>query len=76
MGADPLLTPLLVGLGLDELSVAPVAVPMVKDVIRNITFVQAKQLADEALMSESAANVLELCKRIMKKVAPELMELV
>ena len=76
MGADPLLTPLLVGLGIDELSVAPISVPLVKDIIRHITFVQAKQLADEALQSESASEVLELCRKLTKKVAPELLELV
>ena len=76
MGGDPLLAPLLVGLGADELSVAPAAVPLVKDAVRSVSFVQAKQLADMALQCETASEVLELCRSLTRKMAPELLELV
>jgi len=75
MGADPLLAPLLIGLGVDELSVAPSAVPPVKDAIRSVTFQQARQLADESLRCETAVEVLELCRKLTREAAPELLEL-
>jgi phosphotransferase system enzyme I (PtsI) len=63
-------------MGLDEFSVAPAIVPMVKDAIRSISFDQARKLADSALKSETASEVLSHCRRLMRDVAPELMELV
>jgi len=76
MGGDPLLAPLLVGLGVDELSVAPASVPLVKDAVRSVSFAQAKQLADTSLQCETASQVLELCRSLTRKMAPELLELV
>lgn len=75
MGADPLLTPLLVGLGVDEISVAPAAVPMVKDVIRQVPHVRARELAVRALKCESAGEALALCRELTSEVAPELLQL-
>lgn len=76
MGGDPLMTLLLLGLGVDELSMAPASVPAVKSVIRNATLVQARQLARVALAAETAAEVLQHCQRLTSKVAPEILELV
>ncbi len=45
-----------------ELSVAPVAVPLVKDAVRSITYDGAKKLAREALDSVTSEHVLELCR--------------
>jgi len=76
MAADAILTPLLVGMGVDELSVAPSAVPMVKDAVRSVSFVEAKELAEKCLACGSAADVLEHCRQLTKRIAPELLELV
>ena len=76
MAADPLMTALLLGLGVDELSVAPAAVPLVKDVIRNLSYSRAKSLAKMALAAKSAGEVLERCRKVTSEVAPELLELI
>lgn len=76
MAGNPLMVPLLLGLGVDELSVSPSAVALVKDAIRSISFAQAEELAEAALASESAAGVLELCRNLTRHVAPEILELV
>ncbi len=76
MAADPVLVPLLLGLGIDELSVSPAAVPMVKDAVRTVGFVQAKELAAESLMCRTGTEVLNLCRHLTSEVAPELLELV
>jgi phosphoenolpyruvate-protein phosphotransferase (PTS system enzyme I) len=75
MAADPTLVPLLVGLGVDELSVSPSQAPLVKDVIRKLCYVDATELAQTALSSESAEHVKELCLQLIRKIAPEVLEL-
>jgi phosphoenolpyruvate-protein phosphotransferase (PTS system enzyme I) len=76
MAADPLLTPLLLGLGIDKLSMAPVAVPLVKDAIRKVEYSRAQELAQLALTCTSAVDVLSHCRKLTREVAPELLELV
>ncbi len=76
MAADPVLVPLLLGLGIDELSVSPPAVPMVKDSVRTVSFAQAQELADKALKCDTGTEVLGLCRHLTGKVSPELLELV
>ena len=76
LAADPLATPLLIGLGLDELSMAPSAVPWVKDAIRSVSYECAVELANTALGAETATEVLGLCRQLTREVAPELMELI
>ena len=76
MAGNVLLAPLLVGLGADELSVSPSLIPIVKRIIRNITYSQAEELALTALSSESAKEVQQLCRELVLKVAPDLLKLV
>jgi phosphotransferase system enzyme I (PtsI) len=76
MAADPVLTPLLLGLGVDELSVAPAAVPLVKDAVRSVRYAQSTDLANTALQCRSATEVLQHCRRLTAEVAPELLELI
>ncbi len=76
MAANPIMAPLLIGLGVDELSVSPPAVPAVKDVIRKVTFARAERLAAIAIASENGATVMELCRETVREIAPEVLELV
>jgi len=76
MAADPRMAPLLVGMGLDEMSMAPSAVPLVKDAVRSVSHTRAKELAELALRCQSAAEVLEHCRRLTGELAPELLQLV
>jgi phosphocarrier protein FPr len=63
LGGDALATPVLVGLGVTELSVAPPLVPGVKDAVRAVSLDDARELAAEALGLESAASVRDLLRR-------------
>ena len=74
MAGDPVLTPLLLGLGVDELSAAPSLVPPVKFIIRRLKLNEARELADFALNSESGAEVLGRCQKLAWDVAPSLFE--
>ncbi|WP_435075711.1 phosphoenolpyruvate--protein phosphotransferase [Halorubrum sp. HHNYT27] len=57
MAGDPELTELLVGLGLDELSMSAVTAPAVKKRVREVDSNAAEALADEALACETRAEV-------------------
>ncbi len=74
MASDPTLTALLLGLGVDELSVAPPLVPPVKFLIRQLKLTDAKELAEFALQCESAAEILARCQDLARQVAPGLFE--
>jgi phosphotransferase system enzyme I (PtsI) len=76
MAGNPILVPLLVGLGADELSVSPTAVPLVKDVIRKLRYSQAEELAETAMGSDSGADVMKRCEDLVRSIAPEILELV
>jgi phosphotransferase system enzyme I (PtsI) len=75
MAADPQLVPLLVGLDVDELSVSPSQAPMIKDVIRKLYYTDAVELAQKALVSNSSEHIEELCYKMIKEIAPEVLEL-
>lgn len=75
MAADPRMTPLLLGLGVDELSVAPAAVPLIKDVLRKVHMDKAADLARTALACRTASDVLGHCRHLTREIAPEIMEL-
>ncbi len=74
MASDPVLVPLLVGLGIDELSVATSLVPPVKFIIRRLKLAEAKALAEFALRSESAGEILARCQELARNIAPSLFE--
>lgn len=72
MAGDPTLTALLLGLGVDELSVSPNLVPQVKSVIRRLDTTRAEALAARALGVQSAAEVRDMCRALTKDVAPDI----
>ncbi|WP_253738311.1 phosphoenolpyruvate--protein phosphotransferase [Halohasta salina] len=57
MAGDPDLTELLVGLGLDELSMSAVTIPDVKTAIREVDTEAAAELADAMLAADTLAEV-------------------
>jgi len=70
MAADPLLAPLLVGLGVEELSMDPHSVPVVKEAIRAVSAEDCRAVAAEAMKLASAEEIEELLeRRIGPKIA-------
>ncbi|MFJ3484797.1 phosphoenolpyruvate--protein phosphotransferase [Pseudomonas sp. NPDC090202] len=63
LAADPLAVPVLVGLGVDELSVAARSVGEVKACVRELNVSEARQLAQTALAVGSAADVRALVEK-------------
>jgi multiphosphoryl transfer protein len=60
LGADPQAAPILLGLGVDELSVSVPSIALVKAQIRTLTLKNAKQLAAKALACATAGEVRAL----------------
>lgn len=74
MAGDPVLAPLLLGLGVDELSSAPSLVPPLKFLIRRLKLTEARELAAFALDCESAAEILARCQELARQIAPGLFD--
>jgi multiphosphoryl transfer protein len=55
--ADERAAPLLLGMGVDALSVTPPAIPAAKEAVRAVDTVDAQRIAEEVLASDSAASV-------------------
>ena len=70
MASDPRHAVLLVGLGVDELSVTAFDLPRVKAAIRAVSRAQARALADEALVMPSAETVDELIRCTLDPLLP------
>jgi phosphocarrier protein FPr len=60
LAADPAAVPILTGLGVRELSMAPPAIPGVKEIVRDLDLKEAAALAADALTRPSADSVRAL----------------
>ncbi len=60
LAGKPEATPVLVGLGLDELSMSAPAIPAVKEAIRNLTLADAERLTAEVLAAKTATDVANI----------------
>jgi phosphoenolpyruvate-protein kinase (PTS system EI component) len=67
---DPVAVPLLVGLGVRELSATPRSLPRVKQIVRGLDAVAARQLAEEALRLDGAAEVRRLVAETARSPSP------
>ncbi len=61
MAGDPLFAPLLLGLGVDELSMTPPLLPAVKYLVRGMKMSDARKLAADALTLSSAKHIHAKC---------------
>ncbi len=73
MSSDPKFIPLLLGLGLRQISVTPLAIPELKEVIRNLSLDQAEEIAKHALQLEVARDVENYLRGELLKICPEIM---
>jgi len=62
MAADPAYTMVLIGLGLDELSISPIQIPKIKKIIRNTSLMDAKVLVQDILLSPDNETVFKKMK--------------
>lgn len=74
MAADLSLTPLLVGLGVDELSVGPRELSGVRKALLSLDFAACQKLAEEALHMATSAEIHDLSHAAAVAAYPDLIE--
>jgi phosphoenolpyruvate-protein phosphotransferase (PTS system enzyme I) len=72
MAGEPLYTALLVGMGIDELSVAAASLPRVKEVIRRLKLSEAQELAAATLHASGSRDVLAMLNALLQRIDPDL----
>ena len=56
------------GMGLDEFSISPAAVPAIKRVIRSVTLEQTKNISEKALTLTTGKDVENFSKEKLKEL--------
>jgi phosphotransferase system enzyme I (PtsI) len=69
LAGDPLAVPLLLGLGLENLSLSPGLIPEVKEVVRAIHLREAKNLAAACLELKTGAEVRQRLEKAVSLIA-------
>lgn len=73
MAGDIVLTPLLLGLGIDELSAGAGSVPRVKRAVQSLDASACRQLVEEIQHLDNAAAILAKCDAVARAHYPELL---
>jgi phosphoenolpyruvate-protein phosphotransferase (PTS system enzyme I) len=75
MAGEVALTPLLIGLGIDELSASPGLVPRVKKAVQSLEAKQCRQLVEDVRNVSSGNEILAKCEAMARTRYPELLSL-
>ncbi|TAG10680.1 MAG: phosphoenolpyruvate--protein phosphotransferase [Verrucomicrobia bacterium] len=74
VAGDIRLTPLLIGLGIEELSVGPQQVPRVGQAIRSLSYAECAAMSDEALRHPRSQGILDLSMALARKHYADLLD--
>jgi len=74
MASDPLMAPLLLGLGVQELSMSYPCIGGIKRLIRRMRMYEAEELVQQAVQCSTAQEVRRLCETFVRRVDPEALE--
>ena len=72
MASEVALTPLLLGLGVDELSAGAALVPRVKRAVQSLEMDVCRALAEAALRMDSPGAILAECEAVAERYYPDL----
>ena len=67
IGGDPLSIPVLLGLGIDDLSMSPSVIPQARRIINSLNIKDCEILANKALQCATAEEVNKLVKNFLKQ---------
>lgn len=67
LASDESFIPILLGMGLDELSMNSISIPKIKNIIRNIEMSKVKELANNVLLQPTIKNIKDLLLKFNKK---------
>jgi phosphotransferase system enzyme I (PtsI) len=75
MASDPIYTIILLGLGITELSMNPGMIPAIKQIIRQMSWAEAHEVAEGVLRERRARDVQTYLEKMMSKRFPEVMSI-
>lgn len=75
MASDPRFIPLLIGLGVQELSMSTGSLGVARRVIRSLRMYEAEQFAEEAMKCGDHRQVLDMLDAFLQRVAPDVVSL-
>jgi len=75
IAGDILAVPVLIGLGIDELSVIPSMVPEIKSLVRSFTLKEAKKIASYIIEMEDTQSIRKYLYEVLKSKSPSLTEI-
>ncbi len=73
MAGEEIYLPILLGLGLEELSMNSISIPRVKKIIRSITYKEARNLMERALVMKTASEIENLIWKDTEHRFPEVL---
>ena len=75
--ADPVMAVLFIGMGVDELSMSPNLIPLVKRIISQVSFADMRSLSETVrrMTNAPADKVYAFCRNQVMKLAPDLLYL-
>lgn len=73
MASEPLMAPLLLGLGVQELSMSYSSIGPIKRLIRNMRMYEAEELVRQAAGRSTAQEVRQMCEQFVRRVAPDVL---
>ena len=76
MAGDPRYTPLLVGMGVHELSMSPSSIGQIRRLIRKLYLHDAEKLLEKVLKMSTDDEVLDITENLLYELAPDIMNMV
>ena len=76
MAGDPRYTPLLVGMGVHELSMSPSSIGQIRRLIRKLYLHDAEKLLEKVLKMSTEDEVLDITENLLYELAPDIMNMV
>jgi phosphoenolpyruvate-protein phosphotransferase (PTS system enzyme I) len=68
LAGEPMATPILLGMGLDEFSMSPARVPVIKQVMRKLHQDACQRLAANVLTLSNDADVVQACQAFLSEL--------
>jgi phosphotransferase system enzyme I (PtsI) len=76
MASDPRFTPILLGLGVQELSMSPLSLGPIRRIIRRLRMYEAEETARRTLECDTSEEALEISEALLYKVAPDIVDMI
>ncbi|MEW4490572.1 phosphoenolpyruvate--protein phosphotransferase [Thalassoglobus sp. JC818] len=71
MSSNPMFVPLLIGMGLRNLSVTPQSVPIIKQLVRNLSITECEELAQKCYQLDLARDIETFLRGELKRFLPD-----